>query len=347
MTRSGFGAGAAIAAFACFATSPAAAQPAPPCSPYVQPLPPGYGAPYHAPKPCAPQLALQPSYAPQVYAQQYPPPPAQHQQQQHQQPAPARPDDDDDDDDEGDAISVFWELLALRVGSYDIRGSDADTRSWGFLVVLDPDVAATADYVSYRTSFYGALGGGSDGFEGHLTWRPRAGVRGYLGDDHGPFARIGLGLEFLGNNKLYRSWVELPYLEVGYQLMNDDVWFELGPTGGLVLGGRYYTGDAAERRIDTEPELGAQVTLQVDGFRAHASAMRIFAGQTGPGTPIDEVNAELCINPAGLFLMCGHAAYHRGDVELPGGGYSTSIATYFGGTIGLGVVRTGSRGLFD
>lgn len=343
MTRSGFLVAQAIAALAWFAASPAAAQPAPPCSPYVQPLPPGYGAPYHAPRPCAPELALRPSYA-----HQYPPPPHstppyQHPPRQQQQaPAPAG-----DDDDEGDAISVFWELLALRVGSYDIRGSDADTRSWGFLVVLDPDVAATADYVSYRTSFYGALGGGSDGFEGHLTWRPRAGVRGYLGEDHGPFARIGLGLEFLGNNKLYRSWVELPYLEIGYQLMNEDVWFELGPTGGLVLGGRYYTGDAAERRIDTEPELGAQVTLQVDGFRAHASAMRIFARQTGPGTPIDELNAELCINPAGLFLMCGHAAYHRGDVELPGGGTSTSTATYFGGTIGLGVVRTGSRGLFD
>jgi hypothetical protein len=336
---SAFGALFALAALA--ATRTASAQQPPPCSPYVQPLPPGYGAPYHAPKPCPPQLALQPAYAQQQYPQQQYPQ-QQYPQQQYPQQQQQR---SEDDDDTGDAVSVFWELLAIRVGSYDIRGSDADTRTWGFLVVLDPDVSATADYFTHRTSFYGALGGGSDGFEGHLTWRPRAGVRGYLGDDHGPFARIGLGLEFLGNNKLYRSWVELPYLEVGYQLMNDDVWFELGPTGGLVLGGRYYTGDDAERRIDTEPEIGGQFTLQTDGFRAHASAMRIFAQQTGPGTPIDEANAELCLNPTGALLLCAHGAFHRGDVELPDGSFSESTATYFGATIGLGIIRTGARSI--
>ena len=276
-------------------------------------------------------------------AQQQPPPcnpQLQHcaWQQQHEPPTKKRRSLYDDD-----AYSAFFELIALRIGSYDIRGSDADARTWGFLVALDPDIAGTDDYLSHRTTFYGALGGGSDGFEGHLTWRTRAGVRGYFGEDHGPFARIGLGLEFLGNNKLYRSWVELPYAELGYQIMNEDLWFELGPTGGLVLGGRYYTGDAAERRIDTEPELGVQATLHVAGVRAHASAMRIFARQTGPGTPIDEANAELCLNPFELVLLCGHAAFHRGDVALPGGDFSTSTATYFGGTIGIGVIKNGSK----
>jgi hypothetical protein len=315
-----------------FGASREAAAQEPPCSPYVQPLPPNYGAPHYAPKPCMyGQLALPPTPPPAPPT----PPPAQ--------PAQAQRSSGGEDI----AVSVFWDLLALRVGSYDIRGSDADTRSWGFLVAFDPDIAITRDYLTYRSTFYGALGGGSDGFEGHLSWRSRAGWRGYIGDDHGPFARIGLGLEVLGNNKLYRSFIDLPYLEVGYQLMNEDVWFELGATGGLVLGGRYYTGDHAERRIDTEPEVGGQVTLQIDGFRAHASAMRIFARQTGPGTPIDQVQAELCLNPVSAVLLCGHSAFYRGDVELPGGGFSTSTATYFGATVGLGIVRTGRRRFLD
>jgi len=233
-------------------------------------------------------------------------------------------------------------LLSLRVGSYDIRGSDADTRTWGFLFSLDPDIISTSGYVTHRTTFYGAIGGGSDGFEGQLDYSSRAGVRGYVGEDHGPFTRIGLALQFLGNNKLYRSQIELPTLEVGYQLHNEALLFELAATGGLVLGGRYFTGDEARRRIDTEWNSGAQITLQADYVRAHARVQRIFARQTGPGTPIDQASAQLCINPLGALLLCGDGAWHRGDVRLPSGSYRESTALYLGGTIGIGVVRTGA-----
>jgi hypothetical protein len=318
------------AALAVLTSALSAGAQQPPCSPYVNPLPPNYGAPYHAPKPCAQAYALRPPPPPPT-----PPPPAP---APAPEPACSRRCKKLDPDAQ---LSVFWEFLAVKVGSYDIRGSDADARTWGFLVALDPDVAVTSDYMTHRTTFYGALGGGSDGFEGHLSWRSRAGVRGYLCDDHGPFLRAGFGLEFLGNNKLYRSGIELPYAEAGYQLLNQDVWFELGATGGLVLGGRYFTGDHAERRIDTEPELGAQATLQLDYFRMHANVMRIFARQTGPGTPIDQASVELCLNPLGALLACAHGAFHRGDVELPDGSFRESTATYVGGTLGIGIVRTG------
>jgi hypothetical protein len=299
----------------------------PPCNPAPQQ---GYGQPYGQPPYQQP-----PPYQPQPYPQQQQPPPYQPQQQQASAPASTNADDDDS------YYAYFVDLVSLRVGTYDIRGSDADKRTWGFLFSMDPDVVQTEGYFTHRSTFFGAIGGGTDGFEGELTLSSRAGVRGYLGEDHGPFARMGLALQLLGNNKLYRSQIDLPTLEMGYQLMNDSILLEVAATGGLVLGGRYFTGDAAERRIDTEFEWGGAFTLQTDAFRAVATATRIEARQTGPGTPIDQLQGHICANPFEMVLLCAHGAFHAGDVELPDGRFSRSTATYFGGTIGIGAIGNG------
>jgi hypothetical protein len=166
------------------------------------------------------------------------------------------------------------------------------------------------------------------------------GLRGYFGDDHGPFARMGLAYQIMGNNKFYRSYVELPRGEVGYQLLTSGALVEVSGRAGLVLGGRYYTGDHAQRRIDSELEWGGSATVQLDPLRLHASAMRIEAHQTGPGTPIDQLDGAVCLNPWKGLLLCGHGSYHRGDVELPGGRFQESTATYLGGTLGYGWIVT-------
>jgi hypothetical protein len=236
-------------------------------------------------------------------------------------------------------FALFLDLVSIRVGSYRIRGSDADADSWGFLFALDPDVVTTDGYFSKRSTWFAAIGGGSDGLEGQLESSSRAGVRGYFGRDHGPFARAGLGFQFLGNNKLYRSQFELPQMDVGYQLMNDTVLVEVAATASLVLGGRYYTGDHAERRIDTEPSVGGLLTVQADPVRLHVTAQRIFAAQTGPGTPIDQAQAQLCATIISPVFVCAHAGYHRGDVELPTGGFRESTVRYFGGTLGVGFIK--------
>lgn len=248
-------------------------------------------------------------------------------------------DDDDDDERAGTEGSVFYDLVSLRVGSYRIRGSDADATTVGFLFAIDPDVIVTSDHATGRFQLYGAIGGGSDGLEGELDWSSTGGVRGYFGDTHGPFARVGLGMQLLGNNKLYRSSFELPEAHVGYQYAGNGIVAELAGTASLVLGGRFYTGDRAERRIDTEPALGGFATVQFDGFRVHATATRIFARQTAPGTPIDQLETQACINPVSVVFLCAHGSYHRGDVRLPGGAFRESTALYVGGTVGIGVIE--------
>lgn len=303
--------------------SPALAQNPPPGPGPYGPPPYGQGQPQYGPPQYGPgQPAGPPRYGappPQGYRAPEPPPP-----------------DKNGDEDSHDA--TFMDLLSVRLGSYRITGSDADTTTYGFLVTLDPEHVSTRDYLSLRSISFAAIGGGSDGLEGELMSESTVGWRGYLGDDHGPFARVGLGFQLMGNNKIYRSSFELPVVQLGYQLMTDDLVVEVGARGSLVLGGRYFIGDHAERRIDTEPAWGGYLSIIADPLRLHVGVTRIEARQTGPGTPIDTAQAHLCAVPVTGLLLCGHGALHRGDVELPGGAWSTSTARYLGFTIGLGAI---------
>ncbi len=287
--------------------------------PYAQPPPPGYAAP-----PPYGQAPPSPYVPPPGYA---PLPPVAS--------APTSESHDYADD----QSAMIYDIISLRVGSYRLRGTDADATTTGFLVAFDPDVNVVRDHATVRLSSYAAIGGGSGGLEGQIEQTLTAGVRGYLGDDHGPFARLGLGFQVLGNNKIYRSSFELPVVEAGYQLFNDDVLIEAGARSGLVLGGRYNVGDDSHRRIDTEPELGGFFTLQAEPFRAQASFTRTFARQTLTGTPIDQASGAVCAALAEVFYLCGNAAHHRGDVRLPDGAVREASALYLGGTIAIGVIK--------
>lgn len=330
-----------------FAGSKVAAQPRPPPV-SCQPLPPNYGG---APPPCAqPQPSgwqPPPPYGARPLGYGPPPPPTYRAPGVHPPPRPSSPRrgtaEPTAEDDPGDAVAVFLDLVTLRIHGFDIRGSDADTRTTGFLFAIDPDVVQTSGYYTKRSTWFMAIGGGSDGLEGQLEMSSRAGARGFLGEDHGPFARIGLGFQFLGNNKIYRSQFELPTVEVGYQLLNRTILFELATTGSLVLGGRYNLGDHATRRIDTEPAVGALATLQVEPVRLHATAQRIFARQTGAGTAIDQLQAQLCVEPFEFAILCGHGGLHQGAVTLPGGAFSDTRVVYLGLTAGIGtIINAGS-----
>ncbi len=232
---------------------------------------------------------------------------------------------------------MFVEGIVLRVGGYRLRGGANPHETYGFLFTVDPDAITRGDIFNTRGTLYAALGGGSAGLEGQFEGASTAGA--HVGQGAGvAFLRGGFGFQVLGNNDLYRSHIELPRLETGYQVFGESVVFELQGNAGLVLGGRYNVGDGAKRRIDTVPRLGASATLQTDDLRLHVAAHRILAFSTGNGDPIDQVGVDLCGQLGKLVVACAHGAGHRGHVHWRDGSTSLSTALYAGGTVGIGAI---------
>ncbi|MEZ4221627.1 MAG: hypothetical protein R3B13_11920 [Polyangiaceae bacterium] len=303
----------------------------------------------YSPQSGAPPQGYPPQSPPQGYAPQpsAPPPAAVVQPPPAPEVKPRSRDDSDDSprprasSDELFSLKGMAEALGVRVGQWQVDGSDADARTTGYMLLLDPDIHESNGALTSRVLMTAALGGSTHGFEGLLDSRSTTGARLLLGTGHGPFLRGGLGLTFLGNDKLYRSQIDIPTFDLGYLVDLDDFLLELSAQGGATAGGRFFAGDETRRRIQTQGHLGGEVVLHVSRFRARASVQRVFAMGSEPGTPIDRFEGNVCLEPVDLLLLCGHAARHRARMVLPGPGNAESdvTATYLGATLGLGLVR--------
>ncbi len=234
--------------------------------------------------------------------------------------------------------ALFVNGLSFQAGRTQVTGSDADDRTMGYRFALRQDQLYTRGAWTARLHMEGTIGGGTGGLEGSLRLAAAGGAWGEVGERHGPFARLGYAVEFQGNDKLYRSSLRIPELQLGYQLNHDTTWFEFGGVGSLVLAGRYNTGDHARRELGFAPTAGGFATVQVDGARVNFTLERIFTS-TGPETPVDQLRGDMCLEPFTAIVLCGHGQLHVGEVELPGGSFQTSRATYFGGSIAFGVIR--------
>jgi hypothetical protein len=231
--------------------------------------------------------------------------------------------------------AMMTRAIGLSGSYYDIDGSDADARTLGLMLSFGGARESNDGVQVTRTNGRVALGYGGGGVEGELLLEGSGGLFLPLGPGAGPFARLGLGLEFLGNPKFYRSRFELPFLELGAQVLSDDVLLEVAGRGGVVLAGRFNTGDEASRKLGADGELGGLATLQFERFRLSATGMRIFSHHA-PGSPVDELRGQLCLEPLEGLLLCGEAAHHRGEVRIPGGTISDSTVRYLGVLLGYG-----------
>lgn len=235
-------------------------------------------------------------------------------------------------------VAAFVEGVALRVGGYSLLDGPDPHWTRGFLVSIDPDYARRGEISNGRGTLYAGIGGGSAGLEGLLEGRGTAGVHLPSRRDRGPFGRLGWGFQVVGNRDLYRSHIELPRLETGYQLFGGSTFLELQASGGLVLGGRYDVGAHANRTIGTVPEVGASLTLQGDRARIYVSGMRILAFDPEKSPPIDEAKLDACVQLGKVLLLCAHGAAHQGEVRWRDGTVSSSAALYAGATLGAGAI---------
>jgi hypothetical protein len=179
------------------------------------------------------------------------------------------------------------------------------------------------------------IGGGTAGFDGALMGSFTAGVRAPVGEWHGPIARVGFQGYILGNDAFYGSLLELPRLEVGYQIATRDLLVELGGSTGVALVGRYRAGDAYSRHIGNGFDLGAYAAIQGPWVRLGISWLRMPTHDE-IDAPVDVAEGTLCLVRA-PFALCGDGRAMRTRAAISGDVRpSVDVRTFYAGiTIGF------------
>jgi len=179
-----------------------------------------------------------------------------------------------------------------------------------------------------------ALGGGGAGLEGTLLGGFTGGFRIPVGDRHGPVFRAGALGYLQGNDSFYASLLELPRVEIGYQVAYPAVFLELGMSTGAALIGRQRIGDAQARHIGSGLEVGGYAAARVPWLRLAVTAVRLPSGDDLP-TPVRVLGWTLCAL-ASPVAICGDARLSVAD-EITYAGTPVSLArsAYAGLAVGL------------
>ncbi len=205
--------------------------------------------------------------------------------------------------------------FGLRVSETNLRLEDRTTTAFGALFALNDHQYATLSDLTSRLREFAFIGGGSGDFEGGLGGDVAFGWRARVGPNHGPFARLGLRGELLGNDVFYRSTLELPVAELGYQLLRDrTLLIEVALSAAPVLVGRYNVEGAAARALGGSFAWGGHLALALDAIHLEAGYSRLEPKPDSVYGALDTLNAALC-GSAGFVAACGDLRFLRGDVH--------------------------------
>jgi hypothetical protein len=179
-----------------------------------------------------------------------------------------------------------------------------------------------------------ALGGGGAGLEGTLLGGFTGGFRVPFGDRHGPVFRAGALGYVQGNDSFYTSLLELPRIEVGYQLTFPAVIFEIGASSGAVLTGRERIGDAYTRQVGGGFEVGGYASARVPWFRMGLRALRLPSADE-ISTPVRVFDGTLCALTLPIAI-CGDARLSVADEFAHGSNLlSEARSSYAGLAVGF------------
>lgn len=301
------------------ATAPIAVDPTPP------PPPPAY-------EPPPPSYVVQPRAAPEPYDPR------------------CNRDDEDGEwelDDKGCRTKhrKRWEpgsMFGVRLGVTNVSSSDKDGTFVGAMASLQAEQfkAGPGRIFSGHSSIDMSLGGGSAGLEGSLGGLLTAGFRAPFGRTHGPFARIGLWGELMGNKRFYWSHLDLPVGEVGYQYSSLNTVAEIGGRGAAVITGRYDTGIHTRRELgDGSFEWAIYGALHSAIGRIDISYTTIEARDLFPGAGVTNLRAKGCIYLPHRLGACldGMVIDGRAYTPIPGlRPVTADVSSVYGGvTIGV------------
>lgn len=163
-----------------------------------------------------------------------------------------------------------------------------------------------------RSSHVALLGGGRAGLEGALGATIGMGLWLPAGEDHGPFSRLGGRGFLLGNDSLYASLLELPELELGYQLLNDELHLELAGHVGAVLAGRYRPEDE-RRRLGSAFAWGGLAAARLGPVDVDLDWSRIEPGSSSDESALDMITGLVC-GGAHFFGLCFDVRVFSGTV---------------------------------
>ena len=179
-----------------------------------------------------------------------------------------------------------------------------------------------------------ALGGGSAGLEGTLLGGLTGGFKIPVAERHGPVFRAGAFGYMRGNDAFYASLLELPRIEVGYQLLAPTVVVEIGISSGAVLTGRSRIGDTYARHLGSGLEVGAYASARVPWFRVALSALRLPSGDE-IGTPARALEGTLCALAAPMAICADSRIAVADQLAYGANVVSEATSSYTGLTVGL------------
>lgn len=223
--------------------------------------------------------------------------------------------------------------------AFSLRASTEQTRTGetrdGAGAIGVEDAAMGHVHKGWLTARYSdrvALGYGSDGFDGGLSFAGAMGLEPPIGAGHGPYARLGLRGEWLHRQRFHTSAIEFPEAQLGYDVASGSFHLDVGARAALVWVGRYGVDGAVTRRLGDSPDLGVYLDFALRPIVLGASASRV-APKDAP-SPVDRAEFLLC-GVLGKPTVCARSSFFRGDLRGPGGSETTSAA-YVGVSIGLG-----------
>ena len=211
-----------------------------------------------------------------------------------------------------DSVYIIPNLFGLRASETVIERRDPKA-SIGLVSESVSYLQDPKGEVTVRHSHFAFLGGGRGGLEGGLGLSLAGGVFAPVGPDHGPFTRLGARAHMLGNEALWASLVEVPELELGYQLLRSSLHLELAAHAGPVLVGRY-NADDGRRPLGGSVEYGGLVATRFGVVDLDLEWTRVLAHDSEPGTAVDVLTALLC-GGANWVGMCFDARLYAGDVR--------------------------------
>jgi len=242
-----------------------------------------------------------------------------------------------------DAAGEFYAMVRAS-GTILRRSNTTSTKALGATAELGNVGYYHIDGLwSVRTALVAAAGATSAGFAGELLGDGAIGLRVNAPKHPGPFARLGTRLYIRRDNELLESLIELPQLQIGFQLLSSRAnVFELAGRMGPVLFGRSNTGDT-NRSLSNNLEVGGHLAVRWELITLDAQHTHIFS--QSPLGHVDMVSSRMC---AHLFLAsCLDARLGFGRESVPGPDNSIRAVRFYGIGLSFGIMMDyGLKGVF-